>query len=614
MWALLFLAFAWVVFNAPQDGLWYDETVNAYLATHSWGTLWEWSTSIDNQLPLHFAALKLWVGVAGSTEFSLRAFSQLTALLALAGVIGIARRLGGRTQAWLSGLIFISLGSYVYAASEVRTYALALALLTWSSVFVWDMVQKPSRHLMLAYLVTALLLAYTHYTAWLAIGLQIVFMGAGVIFHQSTKRLQLWHIALVVLVLGLGVMPWLVALSGRNFNEGTAFEGKVSIQSALEDYWNFALWGQKVFDTAATEIGLYIAGLVVIALVLHGRKQQRLYSLYLIGLIVLPLVFMTYSVTQVEAKLAGRHTWAMWPSIAIILGGGIVRLPRWEWLRWATALIIVGVLVSGSRALDEEYTGDFERVQTILEREATVNDLLILRDGTLFTAAEYYAYPLPYVGIPSDKLTNINHRVQVHEAWNLFTDHLTPETRRVWVLSWQGEVMDPMGLAYAIPEYFSTGTRHDWLEGDTQLVSYDITTDRPNLIERIVAYAGVIQVPPDGPSLLGAEVLPMLNGGGCGVIIHTWWWRGTTDYPDTMISARLVNPTGERVAQYDMPPAGFYFDQADWQPFIPTLGRVELNYSCALWQVGQDYAVEMVVYDRMGAKPAQPIDLGTIRR
>lgn len=614
MWVIVLLAFTWIVFNAPSDGLWYDETVNAYLATQSWPTLWEWSTQIDNQLPLHFIALKLWVGVVGSSPFALRVFSHLTALLAVAGIIALARRIGGDTHARLSGVLFIALGSFLYAATEVRTYALALALLIWSSIWVWELLRKPTYRLIGAYLITAILLAYTHYTAWLVIGVQLGLMVIAIGWSRYATPLRIKHLGMCFGGLMLGITPWWLALRGRNFNEGTAFEGTVSIQTALEHYWGFAVWGQKRFDAFATQLAFYMACLLVVSLILYGRNVWRLYNLYLLALLLLPLIFMTYSVSQVEAKLAGRHTWAIWPSIALLMGGGIAHFVRWSGLRWGIVLIIATVWVLGSRALNDEYIGRFDQVALILEQEATANDVLVLRDGTLFSAAEYYKFRVPYVGIPADKLTNVNHRVQLHEAWDLFTNHLTQDTQRVWVLTWQGEVMDPTGLAYALPEYFSTGSRHVWLDGDTRLVSYDIHANKPNLIEHIIGYEGVVQVPPDGPSLLGYDVLPMLEGQDCGVVVHTWWWRGETDYPNTMMSVRLVAPNSEWLRQVDMPLAGFYFAQTDWQPFIPTLGRVELNYPCAMWDAGQPYTVEMVVYDRLGAKPGQPIMLGTLSR
>ena len=43
----------------PDRGLWYDETVNAHFASQSWGAIFEWTTRIDNQVPLHFEHVAL---------------------------------------------------------------------------------------------------------------------------------------------------------------------------------------------------------------------------------------------------------------------------------------------------------------------------------------------------------------------------------------------------------------------------------------------------------------------------------------------------------------------------------------------------------------------------
>jgi len=137
---LLLLIAGGVARQWPDRSLWYDETVNAYFAERPWSDLWEWCTEIDNQMPLDFALRKLWGGVVGTGEFSLRAFSFIGALLAAAGVMTLGRRLAGNAPAgWLAALALSLSQSFLYAAFEVRPYALALALFAWSSVCVWEL-------------------------------------------------------------------------------------------------------------------------------------------------------------------------------------------------------------------------------------------------------------------------------------------------------------------------------------------------------------------------------------------------------------------------------------------------------------------------------------------
>ncbi len=606
---LLLVIFGWIIANAPNDSLWYDETVNAYLADSSWSTIWEWSTEIDNQLPLHFVALKLWQTATGNSEFSLRLFSQFSIWLATAGIIASGNRLGGTYRAgWLAAVFFALSGAFVYAAAEVRAYALGLALLTWATVILWKLLENPTHQRWLViYLLLAIALAYTHYTAWFA----LMAHGLWCVLHRRWQLLSIIGISL-----GLAFIPWFLALGGRDFNAGTAFEGKVPIEHALKSYLSFQTFGQKLFTNEAHQLALLMMGLtLLITLFWLWDRPPLANALLLLTMTLLPLIALTYAANQIEAKLAGRHAWVMWPSVALLLGLGTnvlyQRLPGYT-ARWSVvaAVMVLPVRVQFVK-LDNHYIGNFRHTFGIINQHAETNDLLILRDGTLFTAAEYYQSQIPYVGIPDDQLTNVDNPIHFHQAVDLWQSHITPETQHVWVLSWQGDTMDPMGLAFALPEYYSQGQRTLWWRGadhDVSLVSYELSSPRPEpLFEHIVAYnPAVLHVPPDGPRLLGIEVYHPQT---CEIIVHTWWWRGDTDYPNTMMSVRLVDSVNNAIlAQHDQPPAGFFFDQGKWIPFEPTLGRVVLAYQCDDLTVGHEYVVDVVIYDSKGEKPEQVVN------
>jgi hypothetical protein len=281
------------------------------------------------------------------------------------------------------------------------------------------------------------------------------------------------------------------------------------------------------------------------------------------------------------------------------------------------------LLLSQGATLTDQYPGRFREAFVILKQEAQPGDILLLQDGALFAAAEYYGSPIPYAGIPQDKLTNVNHQAQIDEALDALKTILTPGTRHIWVLSWQGDIMDPTGLAFALPEYLSDGQRRVWLSpaqseasNDLRLVEYVLSEQKLPLPEHIVAYPGILQVLPDGPSLLGYDVFFSFHESSdedrdCSVIVHTWWWRGEIDYPATKMSVSLFGPGDRRLAQHDQPPAGYTFGQEKWTPFVPTLGRVELTFPCSQFEADRTYDVWLAVYDSNGEKPEQRVLLET---
>lgn len=618
--AWLWLIFGWILLFAPHESLWYDETVNAYLATHSWDEIWRWTTQVDNQPPLHFVALKLWVNVAGDSEFALRLFSQGMAWLAAAGLFALAKRFG--TNTYLATALFILSGSFIYAAGEVRTYAFSLALYVWSSVFCWALWQNPRKihwSKLIGYWLLTISLVYSHYTAWFGISVQWSLILAR--FWQTRPRPYILAALSMGTVL-LSVVPWLLVLQGRDFNAGTAFEGHVSPRQALETYLNFYYFGQKIFDAAATNLSTRLALLMfTIGLfpMLKWRKinpLRRAQLIFVAMMLLFPLAVMLYSVQGIEAKLSGRHLWLAWPAVGLWVSGGIQAFPR-QWQRGGIVAVLLfgmGFIYQHKPTLTEEYTGDFRKAFAILRQHAKPDDLLVLQDGTLFTAAEYYQSPLPYIGIPDEQLTNVYKQIGVYEAWDLISQRLSPQTEHIWVLAWQGATMDPTGLALAIPEYLSNGQRQIWLNGDGQrevfLAQYPLN-NAPNtpLPDHIAQYQGVLQVHPEGPSLLGFDVFRNQQGNDCGVMVHTWWWRGQIDYPATMMGIRVADTNNTPLVQHDMPPAGYVYGQAKWPIFTFILGRADLRLACDQLMPDTEYIVALAVYDAQGEKPTQPVEL-----
>lgn len=618
--AVLMAAWVWIIAHAPHDSLWYDETVNAYLATSSWATIWEWSTQIDNQLPLHFFALNLWAILFGSSEFALRLFSHWVGLLSVAGLMLLAHQLIRRKAAsWLVVLFCLPLGGFLYAASEVRTYGLAMLLAVWSLVWMlrlWRYNRTISFWQAAIYGVLLMLLAYTHYTAWPVIILQGVYIGWKLIQQRGVG------LKAAILCGGLplvAVLLWLMVLGGRDVNAGTAFEGDVSPQTAFDTYIGFVIYGQKIFTPTAIDRATLIFAIAIIFGLWWLVRQPQIETLLALLLVIVPLLVMIVLANQVAGKLSGRHLWVLWAALPIVLTGGILYLPRPKAsrpiLQTIATLSLVALLVYSQQPdLDDEYRGDFRGAFQIIRREAGPNDLVVLRDGTLFTAAEYYDSPIPYVGIPADPLTDVSHQVEIYEAMNLLAAADFGERTRVWVLSWQADTMDPTALGWGILDYYSQGDREWWLwpqDREVSLASYTLHTPETPLLDHIAAYPGVIQVPPDGPSLLGYDVYyPSPQADRCSVIVQTWWWRGTTDYPSTLVSVRLADANGERLVQADIPPAGFYYPQSDWTPFVPILGRIELIAPCRVWDAAA--SLHMVVYDFDGEKPTQPIVLDSL--
>lgn len=601
--ALLLLAmYGYLLTHFPTDSFWYDETVSGYLALHTWDTLWKWTTEIDIQPPLYFGSLKLWAKQAGSDEFVLRYYSLLAGFAGLAGMIQLGKRVTGTpTGGWGAALALFASGGFVYATGEARTYALVLTLSIWSLVFMDAALHKTTLGRMLVYGLVTIAAIYAHYTAVFLVAAQ----GAYVFFRYQTVNRKF----LIFLLPGLGYLPWTYIIANKGMPEGLAFEGVVPIDTILKTYWQFYLFGQVVVDDMAAKLGWIIAGLAVLLTLFLFWKKRLPILVLLIGL--MPIFLLTLSIRLVEAKLSGRHGWALWIGMALLAGLGV---HYWleKWKNPLVHLVAVGVIVfvytRWPEALPDIYPSDFNSAFAYIHDNAQPNDFLILRDGSLVTAAEYYRTPLKHVGFPNVVILNVNHNLNFFEAQNLLKEELPPDTENIWIVSWDGEIMDPQELTFGIAEYIGGLPEETIYFGDVYVSRYEYRRDTISMLDHIMDLQDVLQIGSDGPSLLGVEVYYKETSPNCPVIFHAWWWRGSTDYPNARISYRLLGPEDAILAQYDFELSGQLYPQKKWLPFMPTLGRADLRIPGGVDQV----TAAIVVYDLNNEQPPQSAKLEEI--
>lgn len=599
---LLLIMFGYLLNRFPQDSFWYDETVSGYLALESWDTLWRWTTEIDIQPPLYFGSLKLWAQEAGTGEFNLRYFSLLAGFLGLAGMIQLGRRLSGSyVGGWSAATALMLSGGFLYAYGEARTYALVMTLAIWSLVWMDAALRKTNFFRILGYSFVTTAAIYAHYTAVFL----VVAQGIYVLYRERTFNRKF----LIFLLPSMSYLPWVLIIATKGAPEGLAFEGVVPLDRILKEYWEFFLYGQVVVSEDAWQLAKMIAaGLGILAVFLLWRRKLPILVL-LAG--IFPIFALLVSIRLIEAKLSGRHGWALWIGVALLVG---IAMQYWV-KNWKNPLVHVAaigaiafLIVRWPEKLPETYPSHLNSAFAYIEENANPNDFLILRDGSLYTAAEYYHTPLDYLGFPNVVILNVNHHLQFVEAQNLLEAELPPDTENVWIVSWAGEIMDPQELTYGLMEYIGGLPKETIYFGDVHVSRYEIQRSIADMPEHMIDLPGLLKIGDDGPSLLGVDLIYEATYPNCPVIFHAWWWRGERDYPNARISYRLLAPDETILVQYDFELSGQIYPQKKWLPFVPTLGRADLRIPLGVEKV----TATVVVYDLKNEQPPQHATIGEI--
>ena len=317
----------------------------------------------------------------------------------------------------------------------------------------------------------------------------------------------------------------------------------------------------------------------------------------------------------VQAKLSGRHGWTIWIGVSLIIGTGLAALKQWRsnyrWPIWIAALL--GIWLPARADLQPVYNSYLREAFAYINNHAEPGDVLILRDGTLFTAANYYNATLPWIGIPPDQLTNVDHPLFFDTAINDIETLIEKHTpRHVWILAWHGHIMDPQNLTEGMLD--AIGERQP-LEnsfgfGDVEVARYVLRGSPGELRTRVEALGPVIQTPGGGPIFLGGYILnrePVPHGGM--VHIQTWWQRGEIVMPEMRVSVRLYDSAGEFYAQVDQPPVAASFGQEHWRFDVPVLGWFALPVPPEM--PSGPGKIKMLLYHMQGAFEPITVGVGT---
>ncbi|MCS6872310.1 MAG: hypothetical protein NZ571_12740 [Anaerolineae bacterium] len=623
-----------LMLNFPHNSFWYDEALTAYVATDSWETLWRWCVEVDIQVPFHYIVLRLWSFVAGKSEFVLRLLSAFAILLTAAAAINIGKRLGKPFSASLgiacSILLALSLGT-LWIAYEVRAYAFALMLFTWATAFLLAVFERPSLWRVLGYVALMSATLYTHYTALAGFAAHgIIALGTALSVLRRLRWCAVVKAFLPLFLAALTFVPWLPIMIARGSADRSFYSGQIAPDLSLRVLAGFRVLGRQDDPEAALLwIGIYV--LLVAGGVLSGIALPTLRRALGVGLALsLPPIAITVLLLMLNPKLTGRYFWTAWLGLDLLAGVAVTvalsALSQRESVRSLLTLITalgLAVLPSASGERGTPPKSDFRGVYAHICTQGTPEDVILLRDGTLFVAHEYYGKlppcetPRYAIGMPEALVPDVTRYLDLGTLQAKMREIAARRPPNVWIISWQADIMDPQALTFALLDFAGQHVEVNRMFGDVRLDRY--TNLDFALLERLAIEGPTTQSDwfniapvPDGATLLAARFFaPKPARVGDTVVVQAWWRRGARLVPTLRASARLTTlDNGWLYTQVDQPPAGWKFWDDRWTDGVPAFGRYELVVTEDM-PAGR-YAVRYVLYDANGAWQPITITLGEI--
>lgn len=385
----LLAAAAVVVFIVVGIGrpIWADDAYGALMARHGFGGLLE-ALRNDNNLPVYYILLSLWMRLFGESEPALRALSVVFYLAGAAVVylLGLAIYKSRRT-AWYAGLLYLSSVQLIHQAQSVRMYTMlgflsAASMLLWVRVFVQE---NRSRWLASAYVVVNSIGMLTQVWFFFLLFGQFLYL----VFRQPR---------------GLKKFVAFGALSAMTFSGlwGSAFLKQLHNGST---HWIPPFHPLALLDILTEFYGAQVVGLLLllacaVPLVLAAKPVRQAFlrddATRIVLILFLACILVPLAVSIVKPiYFPARYSTVALPTLAVLLGAVLTRVAPRPYAAFVCYAILMVTAVSHIRDRNVVADGDLPPGQSDRATAEYILQHAAAGDYVVFTnlqrsSADYY--------------------------------------------------------------------------------------------------------------------------------------------------------------------------------------------------------------------------------
>jgi mannosyltransferase len=198
------------IYNLGGESIWLDEAYTIEISKHDpVGIIREIFRDNENHPPLYYSIMHYWMILFGDSAFAVRFLSVIFGVMSITAIYKVAEFLFNKNTALISALILATSVFFIKYSQAARGYSLMAFLSLLSFYFLLRLLDHKSFKFTVFYLVTSLLLIYTHYYALLIIASQNIFVLTGYILSRDKKIMSLRRWIMLQLVLLLFYLPQL---------------------------------------------------------------------------------------------------------------------------------------------------------------------------------------------------------------------------------------------------------------------------------------------------------------------------------------------------------------------------------------------------------------------
>lgn len=339
--------------------LWFDEVFTFEASSRDWGSLVWFVRNYDVHPPLFYAVAKLWLDAGGNALPWLGLFPALTAIATLAPLYLLARELKLNPREFNLMIVLMAVNGYLTGyAQEFRVYNLLMFLAVCSLWLLVRYVNRgPASRPMRAVLPLALVnlaMVYTHYYAWLLVGVEGLFL------------LVLWRDGIAAFAVACAAavaayLPWAYVVVRAAAERSVTGEGALFFIPAPDLFSVAFFYGalNGLFDVPrTTALGVVLFSLPVTLWWWRGYVLRTADTADTRGALLLCTMAATLPVAIAflasqwlpTAVWGQRHLIIVAAPYYLLVAVGLLRIPHPRWRAAAVTVALVWALAAGTWA------------------------------------------------------------------------------------------------------------------------------------------------------------------------------------------------------------------------------------------------------------------------
>jgi mannosyltransferase len=405
---ILFLGLFLRIYNLGNESIWLDEATSIKFANLNLFKIVEETSQNDTHPPLYYIVLHYWINLFGDSEFSTRFPSVIFGFLAIFMIYKIGSLIFDKEAGILSSLILALSVFHIHYSQEVRMYSLMTLLTLLSMYFFIRLLKERSFIVSVCYLLSSILLIYTHsYGLFIIIAQNIyiltLFLLSEDVYRLSFKR---WIFMQFILV-GL-FTPWMIIL----------IKQILRVESGLQLTWVQVPSIRSIKSTIFTYSGsalLFLCFLILspFSMITYEKirgsidwknlfKSIETYKwnigllnanrIYLLLVWLLTPIILPFIVSQVSAPIySSRFTIGASLPFYLLVARGIENID-YKYLKLSIiSIIIVGSLVNAWEYYTEVHKEQWRDVAGYIGTNTERGDLLLFNPGFIQRPFDYYS-------------------------------------------------------------------------------------------------------------------------------------------------------------------------------------------------------------------------------